>query len=171
MSLSRYHSLDLIVIFSFRFSSTSAKLQHFLVIPKHSFPKIASESKKGRSAALWRGGEVGEPDDGGISSLADFGGEVVEAVEALVVGGKFVGDAPGCEDEEGAACAGVEASALGLPVGADGFFLEVDDGQPLVDGSVDDDAFGGGDGGRDEDDALSGFCELSVAGGGEGVLL
>ena len=59
----------------------------------------------------------------GYKALVNWEKTSVEAVEALVVGGKFVGDAPGCEDEEGAACAGVEASALGLPVGADRLFL------------------------------------------------
>ena len=89
-------------------------------------------------------------------------------VEALVVGGELFFDAPGCEYEECAPCAGLEASALGLPVGGDGFLLEVDDGEGLVDGGVDDDALGRGDGGGDEDDALSGFLQLAVAVGGEG---
>ena len=91
-------------------------------------------------AALWVGGEVVEVHEDGFSGIADFLGEVVEAVEALIVGGQNVGDAPGCEDEERAPGAGLEASALGLPVWADGFLLQVDDGEALVDGGIDDDA-------------------------------
>ena len=81
-------------------------------------------------------------DNSGVGGVADLGGEVVEEVETLVAGGQLVFDAPGREDEERAAGAGLEAAALGLPVGGDGFLLEVDDGEALVDGGIDNDVLG-----------------------------
>ena len=81
-------------------------------------------------------------DDSGVGGVADLGGEVVEEVETLVVGGQLVFDTPGRKDEERAAGAGLEAAALGLPVGGDGFLLEVDDGEALVDGGIDNDVLG-----------------------------
>ena len=76
-------------------------------------------------------------DNSGVGGVADLGGEVAEEVQTLVVGGQLVFDAPGRKDEERTSGAGIEAAALGLPVGGDGFLLEVDDGEALVDGGID----------------------------------
>ena len=78
----------------------------------------------------------------GVGGIADLGGEVVEEVETLVIGGQLVFDAPGREDKERTSGAGIEAAALGLPVEGDGFLLEVDDGEALVDGGIDNDVLG-----------------------------
>ena len=107
-------------------------------------------------------------DNSGVGGVADLGGEVVEKVETLVVGGQLVFDTPGRKDEKRTSGAGIEAAALGLPVGGDGFLLEVDDGEALVDSGIDNDVLGRRDGGRDEYDALTGFFQLSIAGFGEG---
>ena len=70
---------------------------------------------------------------------AQLGGEGVQVMEAAVVaGGGHAGhgvhliEAPGGEDEEAAVGAGLEALALGLPIGADGLFLQMDEREALL---------------------------------------
>ena len=69
---------------------------------------------------------------------------------------------PRRQNQQCPACAGLETAALRLPIALNGLFLQVDDGQSLVDGCMNHKAFSLRYAWRYKNNAFAGFVKLAV---------